>query len=230
MTTSVPDCSLAMAWVFPDEATEATNRLLDALTDGRAFVPALWPVEVADVLLVATRRRRIAETDESPRPMGRGSCEVSTPSRSGSIPSPPRASGMKSSKSRMPITSLSTTPCIWSRRSGCGCRWPRWMERSRPPAVPRDSTCRPWRGGEAVHADGAKPDRPRAGPSMNLYFPPTSAAASGRACFVAIRRVVSSASTECGANGRRVARPGIFSGGWKRGSPVASSIGWRPAR
>ena len=59
------DCSVAMAWVFSDEATEATSRLLDALTDGRAIVPALWPVEVADVLLVATRRRRIAETDWS---------------------------------------------------------------------------------------------------------------------------------------------------------------------
>ena len=63
MTTLVLDCSLAMAWVFPDEATEATDRLLDALTDGRAFVPALWPAEVANVLLVATRRRRIAATD-----------------------------------------------------------------------------------------------------------------------------------------------------------------------
>ena len=63
MNTFVLDCSLAMAWVFPDEATESTDRLLDALTDGRAFVPALWPVEVANVLLVATRRRRIAETD-----------------------------------------------------------------------------------------------------------------------------------------------------------------------
>lgn len=63
MNTFVLDCSLAMAWVFPDEATESTDRLLDALTDGRAFVPALWPVEVASVLLVATRRRRIAETD-----------------------------------------------------------------------------------------------------------------------------------------------------------------------
>ncbi len=63
MNTFVLDCSLAMAWVFPDEATETTDRLLDALTDGRAFVPALWPVEVASVLLVATRRRRIAETD-----------------------------------------------------------------------------------------------------------------------------------------------------------------------
>lgn len=63
MTTFVLDCSLAMAWVFPDEATEATDRLLDALIDGRAFVPALWPVEVANVLLVAARRRRIATTD-----------------------------------------------------------------------------------------------------------------------------------------------------------------------
>lgn len=63
MTTFVLDCSLAMAWVFPDEATETTDRLLDALTDGLAFVPALWPAEVANVLLVATRRRRIAETD-----------------------------------------------------------------------------------------------------------------------------------------------------------------------
>ena len=63
MTTVVLDCSLAMAWVFPDEATETTDRLLDALTDGQAFVPALWPMEVANVLLVATRRGRIAETD-----------------------------------------------------------------------------------------------------------------------------------------------------------------------
>lgn len=63
MTTFVLDCSLTMAWVFADEATETTDRLLDALTDGRAFVPALWPVEVANVLLVATRRGRISETD-----------------------------------------------------------------------------------------------------------------------------------------------------------------------
>ena len=65
MTTFVPDCSVTMAWVFPGEATEATGRLLDALTDGRAFVPAWWPIEVANVLLVAMRKERIAETDWS---------------------------------------------------------------------------------------------------------------------------------------------------------------------
>ena len=61
--TFVLDCSVTMAWVFPDEATAETARLRDALRDGRAFVPALWPIEVANVLLAATRRGRIAEAD-----------------------------------------------------------------------------------------------------------------------------------------------------------------------
>lgn len=55
----VLDCSVAMTWVFPDEASEATERLRDSLIDDQAFVPSLWPVEVGSVLLVATRRRRI---------------------------------------------------------------------------------------------------------------------------------------------------------------------------
>ena len=55
----VLDCSVAMAWVFPDEASEATDRLRDSLIDDRAFVPSLWPVEVGSVLLTATRRGRI---------------------------------------------------------------------------------------------------------------------------------------------------------------------------
>ena len=62
----VLDCSVTMAWVFPDEATEATGRLRDSLIDGRAFVPSLWPVEVASVLLAATQRERLG-ADEWPR-------------------------------------------------------------------------------------------------------------------------------------------------------------------
>ena len=58
--TFVLDCSLAMSWVFADEATD---QLRESLVDGRAFVPALWPTEVANVLLVATRRRRIDRTE-----------------------------------------------------------------------------------------------------------------------------------------------------------------------
>ena len=59
----VLDCSVTMAWVFPDEATEATNQLRDSLVESRAFAPSLWPVEVANVLLVATRRNRIRVDD-----------------------------------------------------------------------------------------------------------------------------------------------------------------------
>lgn len=61
--TFVLDCSVTMTWVFPDEATEATAQLRDALANGRAFVPALWPIEVANVLLVAMRRGRITVAD-----------------------------------------------------------------------------------------------------------------------------------------------------------------------
>ncbi len=59
----VLDCSVAMSWVFPDEATEATDQLRESLVEGRAFVPTLWPIEVANVLLVATRRQRIDRTE-----------------------------------------------------------------------------------------------------------------------------------------------------------------------
>lgn len=59
----VLDCSVTMAWVFSDEATETTNRLRESLIEDSAFVPSLWPVEVGNVLLMATRRGRIARDE-----------------------------------------------------------------------------------------------------------------------------------------------------------------------
>lgn len=50
-----------MAWCFEDEATEATEAVLDRLRSERALVPAIWPLEVANVLLVAQRRGRVSE-------------------------------------------------------------------------------------------------------------------------------------------------------------------------
>ena len=61
----VLDCSVTMAWIFHDEATDATDRLRDELISTRAFVPALWPVETANALLVATRRGRILQNEWS---------------------------------------------------------------------------------------------------------------------------------------------------------------------
>jgi len=59
----VLDCSMTMAWVFPDEANQSTEALRESLLKDNAVVPVLWPIEVGNVLLVATRRGRITEDD-----------------------------------------------------------------------------------------------------------------------------------------------------------------------
>ena len=59
----VLDCSLTMAWIFADEATASTERLRESLIGESAVVPALWPIEVGNVLLVAARRGRIHAND-----------------------------------------------------------------------------------------------------------------------------------------------------------------------
>jgi len=63
----VLDASVALAWCFEDEATDYTEALLDRLAAGdEAVVPALWPYEVVNALLVAERRGRISEAKIAP--------------------------------------------------------------------------------------------------------------------------------------------------------------------
>lgn len=59
MTAFVLDASVTMAWCFEDEASDAAWGLLDRLGEDTALVPGIWSVEVANVLLVAERRRRL---------------------------------------------------------------------------------------------------------------------------------------------------------------------------
>ena len=59
----VLDCSVTMAWLFPDEANESTDALRESLVKDSAIVPVLWPIEVGNVLLDATRRGRISVDD-----------------------------------------------------------------------------------------------------------------------------------------------------------------------
>lgn len=61
----VIDTSVTMAWCFEDEATAATDSVLDRLRDDEAAVPSIWPLEVANVLLVAERKRRLTEAQAS---------------------------------------------------------------------------------------------------------------------------------------------------------------------
>ena len=52
-----------MAWGFEDEADEYAEAILERMPDLQAYVPTLWPLEVANALLVGERRRRIATAD-----------------------------------------------------------------------------------------------------------------------------------------------------------------------
>lgn len=60
MKEFVLDCSATLPWVFASEATPAADALLDILTEGgKAWVPALWHLELGNVLLGAKRKGRI---------------------------------------------------------------------------------------------------------------------------------------------------------------------------
>jgi predicted nucleic acid-binding protein len=64
MDAFVLDCSVTMAWCFVDEATRKTDDLLDSLAGARrAYTPPIWPLEVANVLLVSERKDRISQED-----------------------------------------------------------------------------------------------------------------------------------------------------------------------
>lgn len=56
----VLDCSVALAWVFPDESSPELDRLQDSLESDFAIVPAHWSLEFANALLMARRRGRIS--------------------------------------------------------------------------------------------------------------------------------------------------------------------------
>ncbi len=57
--TFVVDASVTMSWCFEDEATSYTESVLERLDDSSATVPTIWPLEVANILLLGERRGRI---------------------------------------------------------------------------------------------------------------------------------------------------------------------------
>jgi len=48
-----------MAWCFEDEADAYSDTVLEALLTGEALVPPVWPLEVANVLAVGERKKRL---------------------------------------------------------------------------------------------------------------------------------------------------------------------------
>lgn len=61
----VLDASVALAWCFQDESSPATDSILHALRTTNALVPTIWPLEIANALLVAERRARIHAADSA---------------------------------------------------------------------------------------------------------------------------------------------------------------------
>jgi predicted nucleic acid-binding protein len=55
------DASVALCWYFEDQKTAYTEAVFDCLGKGdTAVVPAIWPLEVVNSLLVAVRQKTIS--------------------------------------------------------------------------------------------------------------------------------------------------------------------------
>ena len=65
----VIDASIAIAWLMPDERTEASIKVLRLLSSTEGLVPTIFRHEIRNILLVSERRQRITRTevDESLR-------------------------------------------------------------------------------------------------------------------------------------------------------------------
>ncbi len=63
MNGIVLDASVVLAWCFPDEASKYADSVLLAIENLTIIVPAIWPVEITNALLVGERRKRIRQPD-----------------------------------------------------------------------------------------------------------------------------------------------------------------------
>lgn len=63
MTRFVLDASVAMAWCFQGQGGDHARKVLALLRTSEAVVPAIWPLEIANSVLVAERKRRLAPAD-----------------------------------------------------------------------------------------------------------------------------------------------------------------------
>jgi len=59
----VVDASVALAWCFPDEASQYADGVLVALRGQTVAVPAVWGLEIANALLLGERRKRLKQPE-----------------------------------------------------------------------------------------------------------------------------------------------------------------------
>jgi hypothetical protein len=61
----VLDCSVTLCWYFRDEVNDYAEQVQDQLAHVRAIVPVIWPLEVANALLMGERRKRSTEAQST---------------------------------------------------------------------------------------------------------------------------------------------------------------------
>jgi predicted nucleic acid-binding protein len=59
----VLDASVSAGWIFQDQADTYCDGILDALRAGACIAPALWKLEMANILLTAERKGKISRMD-----------------------------------------------------------------------------------------------------------------------------------------------------------------------
>jgi predicted nucleic acid-binding protein len=59
----VVDASVALAWCFPDEASNYADEVLIALEGRAILVPAVWGLEIANALLSGERSKRLRQPE-----------------------------------------------------------------------------------------------------------------------------------------------------------------------
>ena len=63
MTGVVVDASVALAWCFPDEASDYADAVLVALEGHTILVPAIWGLEIANAVLAGERSKRLRQPE-----------------------------------------------------------------------------------------------------------------------------------------------------------------------
>ena len=63
MPSMIVDASVALGWHIGDEVTPGVVRILDNVFEGGGIVPSLWPLEVANGLLLAAKEGRVDQTE-----------------------------------------------------------------------------------------------------------------------------------------------------------------------
>lgn len=112
----VLDCSVAMAWCFHDEANPYADAIAARFPGVQAVVPVIWPLEVANALLMGERRKRSTEADTTHWITWLSSLPITIDDETLT-----RAWSDVLHLARR-TTYLPTTRLIWSWRCGAGCR------------------------------------------------------------------------------------------------------------